>query len=352
MGQSTQCWENLKAKGDLTVNKTLKSLAFAVGAAAIAAVSTPAAQAQTIQLVYPFPDNLVYSQSCIQLAEKLKEAANGQYEVNVRPFNSIGMFEQAPAISEGAAGMSCLPAAFYARAIPENEAISTSNASPQAVRDNGGMEIIERLHAEHMNMKYIGWVDSGPQFMIYLAEPPTFNDNGLPNMSGIKMRDNPIYGAFFRALNAETQSMASTDVYPALERGVVNASAWTTIGVMDWRWDEFLKHALTPAFYQTDIGVIMNLDLWNSLSEGAQATIQRVVMEHEASSREARLQEQEQELAQLQERGMTFHEVPNAEEYIRIAVDSAYERMHERLREADRTLEHAEALRERYRVAE
>jgi len=336
------------------VKPMIKTLVVAAGAAAMFIAATPQTKAEpTISLVYPFPDNLVYTQSCKALAEKLNAAADGEYTIDVKPFNSVEMFQQAPAIQRGSVHMSCLPAAFYARAIPENEAVSTSNASPSVVRENGGMEIIDQLHQEHMNMKYLGWIDSGPGFQIYMANAPKFTDEGLPDFSDVKMRDNPIYGAFFRALNASTHPMSATEVYSALEKGTVDAAAWTTIGLLDFRWQEFLKHVLQPIFYQTDIGVIMNLDAWNAISEKGQNAIIAVIKEHEQSSRKARLAEETEELGLMKsEHGMTFHTVPAADDYISIAVESAYERMKGRLEEAGRPMDNMTALRERYRVSE
>ncbi len=327
----------------------LKQLAAAAGLAVItsSAFGVSGAVAETtLSMVYPFPDFLVYTKSCKALAEKI--TATGVVKVDVKPFNSIGMFQQPGEVRKGTVDLTCIPAAFYARAIPENEAISTSNSSPAAVRANGGMAIIDRLHQKHMNLKYLGWVDSGPQFHIYFKDAPNFGGDGLPDLSGIKMRDNPIYGAFFRALKAETHQMPSTEVYSAIQKGVVNASAWTSIGIKGWKWDEFLRHRLDPAFYQTDIGFIMNLDTWNGLSDAEQKAIQDVVIAHEESSREARLSEVAGEKKLLGSEGMTFHMVPNSEKYLGIAIDSAYDRMFERLEKEDRSLDDAKALRGLY----
>lgn len=327
-----------------------KSLLAAAGTAAalFAGASAPAQAQTTLNMVYPFPDFLVYTKSCKEFAEKLNAAGAGVVQVDVKPFNSIGMFEQAAAIQKGVVDMSCLPAAFYARSLPENEAISTSNSSPSAVRENGGMAIIDALHQERMNMKYLGWVDSGVRFHIYLKEAPSFNDAGLPDFGDVKMRDNPIYGAFFRALDAETHSMPVTDVYGAIQKGTVNASAWTSIGITGLKWDEFLRHRLDPDFYQTDIGIIMNLDTWNGLSEEAQALIQETVIAHEESSRAARMSEVEAEKATLEAAGMTVHEVPDAAGYRALAVESAYERMLGRIADDGRSDENASKLRSLY----
>ncbi|MCG8594694.1 MAG: TRAP transporter substrate-binding protein DctP, partial [Kiloniellales bacterium] len=261
---------------------------------------------------------------------------------------SIGMFEQATAIQKGVVDLSCLPAAFYARSLPENEAISTSNSGPEAVRANGGMAIIDRLHQERLGMKYLGWVDSGVKFHIYMKDAPAFTDAGLPDLKGVKMRDNPIYGAFFRALDAETHQMAATDVYPALQKGVVNASAWTAIGVKALKWDEFLRHRLDPQFYQTDISVVMNLDKWNGLDDAARKILQDTVIAHEISSRAAREAEAVEEQKQLEAEGMTVHAVSAADRYLEIALESAYGRMKQRLEKDGRPLDAAEKLRGLY----
>ena len=41
-------------------------------------------------------------------------------------------------------------------------------------------------------------------------------------------------------------------------RGTVDATAWTSIGIMNPGWDEFLNFRLEPEFFSTDLGVIVN----------------------------------------------------------------------------------------------
>lgn len=316
--------------------------------AATAFAAGPAAAETTLSLVFPFPDSLIYTKSCKALVKKINTAAAGEVKIDVKPFNSIKMFQQPDAVSKGAVDMVCTPAAFYAAKIPENEAISTSNSSPAIVRKNGGMKIIDELHQKYYNMKYLGWIDSGVGFYIYTEEPPKFKADGLPDFSGVKMRDNPIYGAFFRALGASTHNMPSNEVYSALEKGVVNASAWAAVGLIQFKWDKFLRHRVDPAFYQTDIGMLMNLDTWKSLSPKAQKIIQDTVIEHENSSRKARIADARAEAAQLKAEGMKFWETPAADEYLKIAIDSAYDRMTGRLKNMGRPLDAEQKLRKAY----
>ena len=328
--------------------KRIQHGVLAVATAATLTLTAGPARADTeLTLVYPFPDFLIYTKLCKELAEKITNSVDG-VTVKVLPFNSIGMFKQPSAISKGRVDMACTPAAFYARGLPENEAVSTSNTSPATVRANGGLAILDDLHQKHMNMKYLGWTESGGRFRIYTKDAPKFGDSGMPDFTGIKLRDNPIYGAFFRAMNATTHSMKSSEVYPALEKGVVNASAWATIGLKGLKWDKFLRHGIEPEFYQTDIGWIMNLDRWKSLDKATQDKIQAAVIEHENSAR-ARLEGMAaEERKTLEAEGMVFHQVPNKDGYLKLAIDSAFERMMERLEKAGRPTDHIAKLRDAY----
>lgn len=327
----------------------LKLMAAAAGAAAMTAMAAPAARAETtLTLVYPFPDQLVYTKLCKELIGKVNAKGKGVIKVEAKPFNSIKMFQQPTAVQKGVVDIACTPAAFYAQAIPENEAFSTSNTSPAKVRANGGMKVMDELHQKYMNMKYLGWTASGGRFRIYLKDAPKWTGDGLPDLNGIKMRDNPIYGAFFRALKASTHNMPSTEVYPALEKGVVNASAWATIGLKDFKWDKFLRHAIEPEFYQTDIGWILNLDKWKKLSPAARKLLQDTVIAHENAARATLEKMAAEERATLIKEGMKFHTAPNAKGYLDLAVNSAYERMTERLKKAGRDTAHVAKLREQF----
>ena len=321
-------------------------LAIAGMAAIVSMGAFRAAAAVELTLVYPFPDFLIYTKQCKQLAADITEASGGKVSIEVLPFNSIKMFQQPAAVRKGRVDLMCTPYAFFANAVPENEAVSTSASNPATVRANGGFEMLDRIQQEHFGVKNLGWTSSGGRFRIYMKNPPRFDADGMLDLSGVKLRDNPIYGAFFRAMNASTHPLPSTDVYSALEKGVVDASAWATIGLKGLKWDKFLRHAVEPEFYHTDIGWFMNLERWNSLDAGVRTLIQDRVIANEEAMRQVLLAEAKAERAMLAGEGMEFHTVPAGDVYSKLAVDSAYARMVERLEEAGRPTDHVARLRE------
>ena len=327
---------------------SITAFAALAGAIAFGAPANVSAAATKLTLVYPFPDFLVYTKNCKALAKKINERAKGVLEIEVLPFNSIKMFQQPPAISKGRVDLVCTPAAFYDRAIPENEAVSTASSTPTQARDSGGFDMIDKLHQKHFNMKYLGWTAGGGKFRIYMKNAPKFNAQGLPDFTGVKMRDNPIYGAFLRALKASTHTLPSTAVYGALEKGVVDASPWATIGLKGLKWDKFLRHAIAPQFYHTDIGWAMNLKKWNGLSANAKKLLADAVHDQEAVNTALLTRLGREEEATLKKEGMTYHAVPNRDTYLKMAVDSAYERMMGRLKKAGRPTAHVAKLRKAY----
>jgi TRAP-type C4-dicarboxylate transport system substrate-binding protein len=317
--------------------------------AATGAGSAALAQAVELTLIHPFPDSLVYTKSCKELVGKLD--ATKAVKIAVRGGNeAIPMMNQPNAVRDGIVDMSCIPTAFYAQSIPENDAIATANVSPDEVRKNGGMALVDKLHGRYMKMKYVGWIDSGVGFYMFMSKPPKFKPDGLPDFTGVKLRDNPIYSAFFKALGASAHNMPATEVYSALEKNVVDAAAWTSIGLMQWKWEKFLHHRVGPEFFQTDIAVIMNLAKWNGLPAAARAAVEKTVIEHETASRAARQKERDEEQAALQKGGMKGHALPGDgdKKWHQLSQDAAKQRMLDRLKAANRPTADGEAIWKAY----
>ena len=144
------------------------------------------------------------------------------------------------------------------------------------------------------------------------------------------------YGAFFRAMKATTHSLPATAVYSALEKGVVDAAAWATVGVQGLKWDKFLRHAVEPEFFQTDIGWIMNLDKWKSLDSKSRNLLQIAVIGQEAVGRATLEGMANAERKKLIAEGMKMYSAPNPDAYFKLAVGSAYQRMTDRLKKTKR----------------
>ena len=324
----------------------------ALAAASLASLlaSTSAYAEDKVTAVHAFPGFLVYTQTFLAMVDDINARGKGivQIEVKGGP-EAIGVFQQPAAVRDGVVDMVHTPGSFYGKSVPEIDAMVASTVNPMEARANGGAALMDAAHEKRFNVRHLGWIDGGVQFHIYNSQKPKFGADGVLDLSGVKLRDNPIYHAFFMAMNATTAGMPATEVYAALEKGVVDAAAWTSIGLMDLKWDKFMKYRVDPQFYNTDIGVIFNKDSWNSLSSESQDLIQNVVIEWEEKSYNDRQADVVAEAAALKAGGMEFvdHSPEGGAKYLKMADDAAWGRMKGRLDALGDTTTY-DALRKHY----
>jgi TRAP-type transport system periplasmic protein len=274
-------------------------------------IGAAASAQETLTAVHAFPATLIYTQSFLQFVDKVNAAGEGVIKIDVRGGpEAIGMMQQADAVRDGVVDMVYTPGSFYGGALPEKDALVASNLTAIEARENGGIALIDEIHQAKMGVKYLGWFDSGVSYNLWMKNEPKLDANGNLDISGIKLRGNAVYNAFFTEyLGAQVIDLPTTEVYAGLERGVVDATGWTQIGLIDLKWNEFLNYRVEPNFFSTDLGVIVNLDRWNSLSEEARTILQDVAIEHERSSVEALRVKRDQDFAALEAGGMKVVEL-------------------------------------------
>ena len=266
---------------------------------------------ETLTAVHAFPGTLIYTQSFLQFVDKVNKAGEGVVQIEVRGGpEAIGMFQQPDAVRDGIVDMVYTPGSFYGGALPEKDALVASNLTAIEARENGGIALIDEIHQAKMGVKYLGWFDSGVSYNLWMKNEPKLDANGNLDVSGIKLRGNAVYNAFFtNYLQAQVIDLPTTEVYAGLERGVVDATGWTQIGLIDLKWNEFLNYRVEPNFFSTDLGVIVNLEKWNSLSDEAKKILQDTAIEHEKASVEALRLKRDQDFAALEAGGMKVVEL-------------------------------------------
>jgi TRAP-type C4-dicarboxylate transport system substrate-binding protein len=277
-----------------------------IAAALAGAVAAPAAAQDTISATHVFPASLIYSRSFLEFVKKANEAGKGVYTINVRGGpEAIGMMEQPGAARSGVVDMVYTPCAFYAAVVPECDAVSASSIDGPVARKNGGTELLNQIHQKRAGLVLLGWVDSGIRFNLWSTRQPKFDAAGQIDIKGFKVRGNPIYNAFLtNYLGAQVINLNSSELYTALERGTVDITAWTQIGLMDLNWDRYIKFRILPEFFSTDLMIIVNQKKWNALSPKSREILQRVALQHESSSlRDLQILWQREE-AELAKRGI------------------------------------------------
>jgi len=310
-----------------------------LAALALACIGPAAAMAaDTLSATHVFPASLVYSRSFLEFVKKANDAGKGVFTIQVRGGpEAIPMMEQPRAVRDGVVDMVYTACAFYAAQVPECDAMSASTLDGPTARKNGGTELLNQIHQKRAAVYLLGWVDSGIRFNLWSTKEPKLDSTGHIDIKGFKVRGHPIYQAFLtNYLGAQTININSPDLYTALERGTVEMSAWTQIGLMDLNWDRFLKYRILPDFFSTDLVILVNLKKWNALAPQTREILQRVAIQHETDSLQALQVLWKQEEAELKKRGIkTLAQSPDASKRFYAGARSAsLARMKERMEKA------------------
>lgn len=311
--------------------KSLFSLAAALGAA----FSGPAAAADSISATHVFPASQIYSRSFLEYVKKANAAGKGVFAIQVRGGpEAIPMMEQPGAVRTGVVDMVYTPCAFYAAQVPECDAVSAATIDGPTARRNGGMELLNQIHQKRIGIYNLGWVDSGIRFNLWSTKEPKLDSSGHIDIKGFKVRGHPIYNAFLtNYLGAQVINVNSPDLYTALERGTVEMSAWTQIGLMDLNWDRYLKFRILPEFFSTDLHILVNLKKWQALSPKTREILQSIAIRHETESLQALQKLWKEEEAELKKRGVkTLSQSPEASRrFVEGARSASLARMKERM---------------------
>ena len=99
---------------------------------------------ETISAVHAFPETLIYTKSFLSFVDKVNAKGAGVIQIDVRGGpEAIGMFQQPDAVRDGIVDMVYTPGSFYGGALPEKDAMVSSNLTAVETRKNGGTALIE-----------------------------------------------------------------------------------------------------------------------------------------------------------------------------------------------------------------
>tara|TARA_R110002049_G_scaffold10127_3_gene50443 strand:- start:151657 stop:152622 length:966 start_codon:yes stop_codon:yes gene_type:complete len=249
---------------------TIKTLLSATILATATFTAPLAAEEVTLRAVSAFNLGTTFSREFESFVEWINENGKGVVQIQVvgGP-EAVPPFELGNAVQSGVVDIANNTSAFYPNLVPAGDAIHLAENTVQDQRANGCFDVIDRIHQEQMNAKYLGRSGDGMGFHLYLTKPV----DG-PDLTGLTIRTTPVYQAMFSALGANLVRTAPGEVYSALERGAIDGYGWPAQGVLDLGWDEQTEYRVDPSFYNVDVNLLVNLDVWNGLTDEQRAKLE------------------------------------------------------------------------------
>src|SRR5690554_2103929 len=136
---------------------SMKKSWFAAVATMTVLSSSPVLAVETVTAVHAFPPNLVYTQSFLDFVKKVNEKGEGVVQIQVRGGPEvIGLPQQPDAVRNGVVDMAYTAASFYGGAVPERDVMVASNTDARYARENGGIDLLNKIHQDKMGVYYLG----------------------------------------------------------------------------------------------------------------------------------------------------------------------------------------------------
>lgn len=292
-----------------------------LGSAALALTALPVQAEEVLRGVTAFATGTTFSRPFEAFVERVNEQGEGVVQIDyVGGPEAVPTFEVGNAVSDGIVDIANVTSAFYPNLLPVGDALHLATNTVQEQRENGCFELIDQLHQERMNAKYLARTGDNIQFHIYLTE-----EVDGPDLSGLTIRTTPVYRAMLEELGATPVRTAPGEVYTALERGAIDGYGWPIQGVMDLGWDEQTNYRIDPGFYQVDVNFLVNLDRWTALPDEAKQVLQDAALWVEEKNAE-NIEINEREAQAQQEAGIEVigFEGETAEGYLETAQEAGW----------------------------
>lgn len=220
-----------------------------------------------------------------QFARRVGELTGGRLEIEALAVNSV----VAPPESLDAVGAGVLhgqnggPAYFTGK-----DAAFALIGDPQGAFENpyqmqmwmeygGGNELARELYAQY-NVHFVGGVWYGQESLV--SKKPL---RSLADFKGLKIRaPQGMSGEIFSLLGAAPVQLPGSEVYTALERGVVDASDWGTLSMNeDLGYHKLARYPTYPGFHSMPMGEIsFNKARWDALPADVRAAIRAATQEY------------------------------------------------------------------------
>ncbi len=205
------------------------------------------------------------------LAEHVGHLTQGRFNIQVYPAGElVPAFEVLESVQKGTAQMGHTASYYY---VGKNPALAFDTTVPFGltarqfnswVYHGGGLELLRALFADFNIMNFPGG-NTGVQMGGWFNREV----GSVGDLRGLSMRIPGIGGRVMDRLGVTVQQIPGGEIYPALERGVIDAAEW--VGPYD---DEKLGFAQVAQYYYypgwwepgANLSFYINRDAWDGLS--------------------------------------------------------------------------------------
>lgn len=294
-----------------------KLFAALLGAAALTVgVGTASAEPARLKMGSTFPSTLTQLGSLgKQLEANLNTASGGDIQVKFfEPGALVPALELFDAVKSGAVDAGWSTPGYWQGKEPSLALFSAVPFGPAASEFaawlffGGGEEMMQKVyHRNGIHSLICGVI--APEASGWFRE----EIKSLDQLKGKKMRFFGLGAKVMQKIGVDTQLLAAADIYPALERGTIDATEFSQPAIdLKLGFYQVAKHYYFPGWHQqsTTFELMINKAKWDAMSKSQHALIQSVCRANFTMGMAEGEAIQGKALAELEAHGVTIHRWP------------------------------------------
>ncbi|WP_040977920.1 TRAP transporter substrate-binding protein [Oceanobacillus jeddahense] len=260
-------------------------------------------------------ENTNYYQGAKKMAEEVALATDNQIQINIHAGGTLGgERDTVEQTLMGDLDMAMVSNSVLSNFIPEmnilDRAFLFDNAEQAHTAVDGPVGDLIEEEAENIGLKVVGYMESGYR-NIFANRPIT----SVEDFQGLKIRtmQNQYHMAAFESFGAIPLSLAASEQFTALQQGTVDALENAVSNALAGGYYEIAKDITTIDYAYVFILVTMSEESWEQIPEHLQEPFLEGVKKGYEAQRQYLLEANQEAVEELENLGVTFHEIDQSE---------------------------------------
>ena len=229
----------------------------------------PAEAATELKLLTSWgPNNVGPTYAVTTIIDEAKKLGGGALDIKRYGPEVVPPFEQLQPVSSGTFDLLFTHPAYHGGATAIGTLIDTIATDVEKRRSTGVFDWIDQYYQKNFQVKLIATPSqTGYQFIL---KEPLKDEEAL---RGRKIRSNPAYDPIVKALGGSPVLLPVPQIFTALQKGLVDGSAYTVNSLASQKLYEVVKYMARPTFGSGNFFFMVNLKKWQALDSAAQKAL-------------------------------------------------------------------------------